>query len=144
MVRKVKNINPYLRVTSTDREIEYYSNRNDARISFHPRDKYKMIEVIKLILDKASWRNRAPSLHTDTMRHGSVYRLLAKNGLGHVEYFGNNWYKQDLEDVLADLKLSSVLKDILKEKNIDKLKEILKGMSLDELIYLHESEVVNE
>ena len=146
MVEKVKHINPYVRVMTTSREIEYCSRRNDARLSFHPLDKYKMIKVIQIILDKNTWVEGRNSwgLVTDTMKYASGYNNLIEAGLANVDYSGNNWYRQDLEDVLADLKLTSVPKDILKEKNIDKLKEILKGMSLEELIYFHESGVVNE
>jgi len=145
MVRK--KISPLIRVAYNDRGIEYWSDRNDARLSFHPRDKYKMIKVIQIILDKNSWRMGSHSSWgqvTDTMKFASAYRSLIEEGLGDIEYFGNNWYKVDLEEVLNDLKFSSIPIDILKNKNVDKLKEILKGMSLDELIYLHESGVVNE
>lgn len=146
MVTKVRDVGKYVTVTSTDRQIEYYSHRNDARMSFHPRDKYKMIKVIQIILDKNRWKESRNSWGsvTDTMKYASVHEHLIRAGLADVDYFGNNWYRQDLEDVLNDLKSSAVPNDILKEKNIDKLKEILKGMNLDELIYLHESGVVNE
>lgn len=146
MVSKVKDIGKYVIVTSNDRRIEYYSHRNDARMSFHSRDKYKMIKVIQIILDKNRWRkgrNNWGSV-TDTMKCASVHEHLIRAGLDDVYYFGNNWYRQDLEDVLNDLKLTSIPTNMLKEKNIDKLKEILKKISLDELIYLHESGVVNE
>lgn len=144
MVSKRKDINHYVTVVTNSRGITYYSWRNDAKISFQQRDKYKMIEIIKLILNKGVWRNRESGLSIDTMRFGNIYRLLTENGLDNVDYIGNNWYKQDLEEVLKDLKLSSIPTDILKNKNVDKLKEILKSMSLEELIYLHESGVVNE
>ena len=146
MIETWKDINSYLRVKSNGRGIEYYCSRNDARLSFHPRDKYKMIKVIQIILDKNSWRDGRNSWGkvTDTMKFASAYRNLIEEGLGDIEYFGNNWYKIDLEEVLKDLKLSSLPIDVLKNKNVDKLKEILKGMSLEELIYLHESGVVNE
>lgn len=146
MAEKVKHINPYVRVTTTSREIEYYSCRNEAIISFHPRNKYKMIKIIQMILAKNRWResSRGWGLVTDTSKFGNVYANLIEVGLCDVDYFGNNWYKKDLEYVLNDLKLSSIPTDILKNKNIDKLKDMLKGMSLEELIYLHESGVINE
>lgn len=145
MVRKIKDITDYLQVTSTNGGIEYYCRRNDARMSFHPRDKYKMIKVIQIILDKNRWRDGCNDWGkvTDTSKYASVYEYLRRDNLINVDYFGNNWYRVDLEEVLSDLKLSSIPTDILKEKNIDKLKEILKDMSLDELIFLHESGVVN-
>lgn len=145
MVKKIRNINDNLRATYTDREIEYFSKRNNARMSFHPRDKYKMIKVIQIILDKNRWREGLFSwgVATDTSKYAYVYEHLVRAGLNDIDYFGNNWYRVDLEEVLSDLKLSIIPTDILKEKNIDKLKEMLKGMSLDELICLHESGVVN-
>ncbi len=142
-----KDINGYITVVYDSRGITYYSWRNDAKISFHLRDKYKMIKVIQIILDKNRWRlgcHASWGEVTDTMKFASVYEHLVRAGLQNIEYTGNNWYKQDLEEVLKDLKLSSIPTDILKNKNVDKLKEILKGMSLEELIYLHESGVVNE
>lgn len=146
MIKKIKNINDVLRVTYTNRKIEYFCKRNDAGMSFHPRDKYKMIKVIQIILNENMWRegSRAWGAVTDTSRYGSVYKHLLRAGLNDIDYFGNNWYRIDLTEVLSDLKLSIISTDILKEKNIDKLKEMLKGMTLDELIYLRESGAVNE